>query len=215
MIGFYDEYEKLYQIYLRELSNHDIDKILDVGCGNGSFLLQLQEKYSSCGIDISPKMVEVAKEKGVDATCKYIEEVDEKFGAIVAVADVLNYLDKSALESFFKGISSSLEDGGVFICDINTLFGFEEVTAGSMSVDEDDKFLSIEADFDDNVLVTDITLFEKNGECYKKEQSSIIQYYYPSSYIETITDLTLVKVEDIKLFGDEADKTLLTFKKHS
>lgn len=213
LIGFYDEYEKLYALYLKELSKFNVNNVLDVGCGNGTMLVHLQKDYLACGIDISPRMIEQAKAKGVDATCKNINEVDEKFEAVLAVSDVLNYLEREALQSFLLDVERLLVDGGIFICDINTLFGFREVTAGSMSVDRQEQFLSIEADFNDDVLVTQITLFEKDGRQYTKEQEEILQYYHEVDEIKTLTNLVLLDVKEVILFGQSADKNLLIFKK--
>ncbi len=213
LIGFYNEYEKLYTHYLEELSYFKVKTILDVGCGNGTMLMHLSKHYNAKGIDISQNMVEIASKKGIDASCRSIEEVEGKFDAILAVSDVLNYLDISSLQSFLKAVERLLANGGLFLCDINTLFGFEEVTAGSMSVDEDEQFLSIEADFNNNVLVTQIILFEKNGEFYTKESAEILQYYYLIDEIKSLTNLTLLDVKEISLFDEESDKNMLIFQK--
>jgi SAM-dependent methyltransferase len=215
LIGFYDEYEKLYELYLKELSNYDVKTILDVGCGNGTLLCYLQVRFCAKGIDLSSHMVGVSKAKGVDAACKNISEVDEKFDAVLAVSDVLNYLDTSELRSFLKNVERVLNTGGIFICDVNTLFGFKEVTAGCMSVDTDEKFLSIEADFNDDVLVTFITLFEKQEKLYTKESAEILQYHHEVDKIKSLTNLTLLNLKEITLFSDLADKNLLIFKKDS
>lgn len=213
MIGFYDEYEKLYDIYIKELSQFDVKNVLDIGCGNGAMLVHLSKLYSAKGIDISPCMIKKACEKGVEATCKSIDEVDEKFDTILAVSDVLNYLDISTLENFLKDVERLLEEGGIFVCDINTLYAFEEITVGSMSVDRDEEFLSIESDFNDDVLVTLITLFEKEGEVYTKEQAEILQYYYAVSQIKSLTNLKLLDSKEVALFSDKPDKNILIFQK--
>ena len=41
LIGFYDEYEKLYDIYIEAISTYKPKKILDIGCGRGFMLEKL------------------------------------------------------------------------------------------------------------------------------------------------------------------------------
>jgi len=212
-IGFYEEYEYLYQLYLKELAKFDIDTVLDVGCGNGNLLVHLQKVYKAQGIDISCQMVKIAKAKGVDARCIPLSEVTQKYDALLAVADVLNYLDKKQLKQFLTDVEMRLNDDGIFLCDINTLYGFEEVTAGTLSIDKDDLFISIDSEFEDGELQTEITLFEKQGECYTKSQADIKQYFHLIKEIEDITSLTLLDIKDVSLFSDISDKYLLVFKK--
>lgn len=214
LIGFEEAYEALYQIYLDLLSPYNIKTILDVGCGNGNFLLHLQKEYEAQGIDLSPRMVEIAKQKGVTATNRQISSVKENFDAIVAVGDVLNYLRRDELKSFLIEVERILNSGGLFICDVNTLIGFEEVTAGSMSADFVTQFLSIDAEYLEGILTTEITLFEQiGGDCFKKEQDTIFQFYHDKQRIEESTPLKLLKVKDLGMFCDEDDKTIFIFQK--
>jgi cyclopropane fatty-acyl-phospholipid synthase-like methyltransferase len=212
-IGFYEEYEYLYQLYLKELARYDIDTILDVGCGNGNLLVHLQKIYKAQGIDISCQMVKIAKAKGVDARCMALSEVSQKYDALLAVSDVLNYLKKDELKQFLADVKRRLNDNGIFLCDINTLYGFEEVTAGSLSIDKDELFISIDSEFEDQELQTKITLFEKSQECYTKSQADIKQYYYRVKEIEDISSLKLLDIKEVSLFSDVSDKYLLVFKK--
>ncbi len=212
-IGFDEAYEALYQIYLQKLSNYKIDTILDVGCGNGNLLVHLEKTYNAQGIDISCEMIQIAKAKGVDARCIRLDEVPQKYDALLAVADVLNYFDKDALKQFLVDIEKRLNDGGVFICDINTLFGFEEVTAGSLIIDKENLFIAIDSEFEDNILETKITLFEKEGSCFTKEQAEIVQYYHKIEEIEAMSSLKLLSIEEVALFSDVSDKNLLIFQK--
>ncbi len=216
LIGFYEEYEYLYEQYLHILKEYpQVSTILDVGCGNGNLLLHLQKIYQAEGIDLSSKMVEIAKAKGVNASFVDLKDLQNSYDAVLAVADVLNYLDDSSLEDFLFNVSQRLNQGGIFIFDINTRFGFEEVTAGSMSVDEGDQFLSIESDFLEDILRTEITLFEKvqDSDCFIKEENVIFQYFHEIEKIVSKTDLELVLVKDIALFGDSSDKSLVIFRK--
>ncbi len=214
LIGFEEAYEALYQIYLDLLCDFDIKSILDVGCGNGNFLLHLQKQYDAEGIDLSPRMVEIASKKGVKATNRQLSSVNENFDAIVAIGDVLNYLRHDELKDFLVEVERVLNGGGIFICDVNTLHGFEEVTAGSMSVDFTNQFLSIDSEYLDGILTTEMTLFESiGGECYKKEQDMILQFYHDNTRITKETPLALLATKDITLFSDEVDKQLFIFQK--
>ncbi len=214
LIGFDEAYEALYQIYLDLLDAYDIQSVLDVGCGNGNFLLHLQKKYNAKGIDLSPRMVAIATQKGVDASNMQISTVKENFDAIVAVGDVLNYLRADELKDFLQEVARVLNAGGIFICDVNTLHGFEEVTAGSMSVDFGDQFLSIDSEYLDGILTTEMTLFESGeGECYHKEQDTILQFYHDREQIEKEAALKLLKVKELGMFSDEDDKTIFVFEK--
>jgi len=213
LIGFYEEYEKLYDEYEKIIKSIKFKNLLDVGCGNGSFLTRFKDNAK--GIDISPKMVEIAKQKGLKVECKNLEQIEEKFDLITAIGDVLNYLNKTELISFLQNIKRSLNENGHFICDINTLYGFEEITQGVLIKDTHDKFLAIEAEFLNNTLNTNFTLFQKqNKNCYLKENWSIKQYFYTPKQIEKILQLKLTKIKKINLFSDNLpDKIILIFKK--
>lgn len=214
LIGFYEAYDTLYLRYLNLLAGKEIKSVLDIGCGNGEMLLHLQDAYDASGIDLSPAMVERARTKGVDAICLPISEVSQTYDAALAIADVLNYISPEALPQFLLDISKCINKGGYFLCDINTLFGFEEVTAGSMSVDTQDQFLSIEAEFEEEILQTKITYFEaQQKECFTKSSATITQYYHDIQTIESLTDMYLIAEHQILLFGDEPDKVILVFQK--
>ena len=211
-IGFYNTYERLYSYYLKLLKDFDVKSVLDVGCGNGRMLEILNEAgYCAKGIDLSKKMVDIAKQRGVDAEHKNIYEISEKYDAIIAVADVLNYMDKKSLKKFLGYIKNALKQGGIFICDINTLHGFCDVADGTMVKEDDELFLAIDAVFDGEVLDTNITFFEKEGELYKKYNGAILQYFYESDDILDMSPIKLLDEQNIALFSDKPDKVILRF----
>jgi len=213
LIGFYEAYEELYDEYEKLIDNIAPKTLLDVGCGNGNFLKRFNH-LDAKGIDISSSMVELCRKKGLDVSCKKVEDITEKFDVITAVADVLNYLDKNELKSFLKAVENSLNSGGYFIFDINTYFGFSEVADGVMVSEDDSGFLAVEAEFLDDELVTDFTYFEKEDKCHKKYQWRIRQYFHNTKDIEKLFGLKLVEKKKINLFSeDEEDKIVLMFKK--
>ena len=64
-------------------------------------------------------------------------DLNGTYDVLTAVFDMLNYLDKEQLERFLSCVKAHLNEGGIFLCDINTLFGFENVAVGSYIVDDE------------------------------------------------------------------------------
>lgn len=215
LIGFDVQYEKLYEVYLQLLHSLHVKTILDVGCGNGKFLKHLQNaEFRACGIDRSVAMVERACTLGVDASTKELNAFEEaSFECVVAIADVLNYIPAIELESFFDAVSRVLPKNGYFICDVNTLYGFEGVAEGVMCQDKENQFLCVEATFEHKELLTKIVLFEKEGELYRKVEGSITQYFHSLAFFKKLKAFKLCSTKPITLFGDEPDKTILIFQK--
>ncbi len=215
-IGFDDHYERLYKRYLKELKSLHVMRILDVGCGNGTLLHLLeQEGFEAQGIERSVMMVERAKTLGVNASLDELDTFkDSSFDAILAVADVLNYIPSHELPLFFEAIARVLKPNGFFLADINTLHGFENVADGVMVKEIEGNFLSVDASFENPLLKTTITLFTPQNDHYKKEQGMITQMYHPLSVFKKIPLLPFYKSYPIHLFShDVADKTLFILKR--
>ena len=217
LLGFEEMVEGLYDFYIDILKSYKPNSLIDIGCGSGAFLkrllqnMQLQRVY---GIDLSKTMVERAKLLGIDAKAKDLCDVDEQFDAATAIFDVLNYLDCDTLESFFSCVYRVLKPDGIFIADINTLFGFEEIAQGSLVREDEKRFVSLDSIFEDKKLITNLTLFEKEyGKCYKKSKDTIVQHYHEMKKLSNISRLTLIQSYPIKMYADMADKEVLVFKK--
>ncbi len=212
LIGFYDEYNELYSRYIDILEALHVEHILDIGCGNGKFLRRLKDvNLKALGIDRSKEMVSIATSLGVDAKQSELKDLDDSFDCATAIGDVLNYMSADELKSFFRDLKKRLKKESYFVADINTLNGFEEVAEGLLLKEDRDKFLAIEADFENFVLNTKITLFEKEKNLYKRFTSTISQYYHPIELFKGIEGFELIRSIDISMFGD-SDKTILVFK---
>ena len=134
LIGFDAPYERLYERYIKELKSLHVNTILDIGCGNGKLLCKLcDEGFEAQGIERSAHMVERARQLGVHASMQELESFEaETFDALIAVADVMNYMNPEELIVFFQEVARVLKKGGFFLGDINTLYGFEAVADGVM-----------------------------------------------------------------------------------
>jgi SAM-dependent methyltransferase len=112
-------------------------RLLDVGCGTGkSFLAMLDRGWSVVGCDVSPAMIEVAREKVGDSV--RLEVADARalptygsFDLVWALNDTLNYLlGAEELGSALEGMKANLAEGGVLLFDLNTLSTFRSSFVG-------------------------------------------------------------------------------------
>ena len=218
LLGVNEVTPVLNEYYYETLEKMKFNSLLDVGCGSGGFLEQISKRYSNVeakGIDLSAVMVEMTKAKGLNAECIDLCKVTEKYEVITAIFDMVNYLDEKNMRRFFRCIEERLEEGGHFIFDVNTLFAFKVVAAGSFIKDGGDRFVTIDSDYeeDEGKYYMDFTLFEKEAECFKKSQDSITQYFYTVPQIQKFTNMKLVSKTAISIYSNEAEKFFLIFKK--
>jgi len=219
LLGIEEATEALYDLYRSELDDYKVKTLLDVGCGRGGFMQRMMSDGVLCrGIDLSQIMVDECIKKGLDAKCIDIADEDGKYDAVVAIFDVLNFLDQDELLKFLDAVAARLNDDGVFIADINTLYGFSDVAEGTMSSETDKEFLVVDAVFENEKLYTKFTLFLKESEekkenaIYTKYQDTIVQYFHKVRSFEKLSSLKLVDKQTFSLY-DTKDKTLLVFKK--
>jgi cyclopropane fatty-acyl-phospholipid synthase-like methyltransferase len=221
LLGVKEAAPALYAHYLLFLNTIDFNSLLDVGCGSGDFLRQMQSALSIeeiMGIDLSSVMVSKTAEQGIPSQCIDLCDLNDKYDVITAVFDMLNYLDKEALKHFLVCVSEHLNEGGYFLCDINTLYGFENVAVGSYIVDDEERFLTVDSDFENGEYISEFTLFEKDSKgidgCFKKSQETIKQYYHTIDEIITLSGLEFVSSDNVSLYEmEEADKLFVVLQK--
>jgi len=221
LLGVKEAAPSLYAHYLLFLNSVDFDTLLDVGCGSGDFLRQMHGALDIPqvkGVDLSPLMVSQTLAQGYDAQCIDLCDLEGQYDVITAVFDMLNYLDKAQLKRFLKCIFEHLNTGGVFLCDINTLYGFENVAVGAYIVDDETRFLTVDSEFEEGEYISEFTLFEKEGKgihgCFEKSKETIKQFYHSFKEIVQYSGLELLQSDEVNLYDfDEADKVFLVFKK--
>jgi cyclopropane fatty-acyl-phospholipid synthase-like methyltransferase len=214
LLGIEEATEALYDLYRSELDEYNVKTLLDVGCGRGGFMQRMISDGVTCkGVDLSSVMVDECTAQGLDAECVAVKEVTGKFDAVVSIFDVLNFMNKNELTAFLETIADKLNDEGVFIADINTLYGFSDVAEGTMSNENENEFLNVDAVFANNELHTKFTLFQKSNDgTYTKYQDTIMQYFHQIQIFQKLSGLKLVEKQTFSLY-DTKDKTLLIFKK--
>jgi SAM-dependent methyltransferase len=117
-------------------------RLLDVGCGTGlSFVWPLAQGWAVTGCDISPKMIERARERADGRAALHVADMRAlprlgEFDLIWAVNDAMNYLmDTEELEASLEGMKSNLAPGGVILFDLNTLAAYDSFFSEAVLVE--------------------------------------------------------------------------------
>lgn len=128
--NFYDLFykEKNYKseaIYVNSLlkkNNVPGSRLLEFGAGTGSHVRHLEKQgFEVHGIEVSPAMVSVAKQKGhkhiyVGNIQSFV--VPKKFHAVVSLFHVMSYQTKNKeVKDVFQNASAHLKKGGLFLFD--------------------------------------------------------------------------------------------------
>jgi cyclopropane fatty-acyl-phospholipid synthase-like methyltransferase len=219
-LDFEDEVRALHRAFLKIIFEKGLDNILDVGCGQGAFLIHLNANgINSFGIDLSQEQINICQQRGLEnVACMPLEKVTKQYDCATAIFDVINYIPATELSRFLQSMNLVLNQGGTFVFDVNSLFGFEEVAQGTLAIDCDDKFIAIDANFEDQQLQTDITLFSQNQQGdFTKEQDTIVQYYYEPTFLKSALNEAGFDVEEIINFNlhvdEQSDKLIFICKK--
>jgi len=168
--------------------------VLEVACGTGSILEHLQHDYAVTGLDLSPEMLKVAREKV--PTVPLIEadmtafDLGERFDVVLCVYDSINHLlDFAQWEALFDRAHEHLREGGILIFDINTQRRLAALCEYPAAVQwfGDGHLLLLEVKPSDTeaVVVWDIRVFEHQGdERYRLHAENIKETSFPRDRIE-------------------------------
>ena len=134
---FYDEfngeadYDVLYRAVKQKLLAHNIRDglVVDLGCGTGELTLMLtQDGYDMIGVDQSEEMLCVVRDKaeqlGISSGLLLLQQDIlqlELYGTIraaVSTFDTFNHIPN--LEGAIRSAAFFMEEGGVFVFDMNT-----------------------------------------------------------------------------------------------
>ena len=202
----------LWSKFIEILINLNVKNVLDIGCGSGDFCeLARINSLNVKGVDLSKTQVKRAKKK-CDCIVKNVCELDEKFDAAVAIFDVINYMNDKELKNFFKCVENVVKR--YFIFDINSYFAMNDLAIGTIRAEDEKRFGVLYSDFENDTLTTEITLFEKMGDCYKKSQANIIQYYHSIEILCKFTNMKLINKIPLSLYeSGEIEKWILIFEK--
>jgi SAM-dependent methyltransferase len=187
------------------------NRLLDIGCGTGkSFLPMLERGYEVTACDISPEMVELAREatEGTDAEVTVADMRDlpvlGRFDLVTGIDDALNYmLSDEELESAFEGVARNLRPGGLFVFDLNTLGCYRQHFVTDMAAEVDGTFFCVRGLADPSLVAPGalfgsvIEIFSSEGDdCWHRSSSRHMQRHQPPELVERLLQETGFELVD-------------------
>lgn len=156
MAPVYDDFTAHYESdewiadLVKALERRDLqgNRLLDVGCGTGkSFMPMLGRGWEVTACDISPAMLEIAREKAGEAVQLALADMLElpefgEFDLVWALDDAVNYLLSPAeLERALTGMRANLAADGLLLFDVNELQAYRTFFAETVEIERNGRRL--------------------------------------------------------------------------
>lgn len=208
-VEYYKSIFKKYSVYPK--------LIADLGCGTGTLTdLMHKQGFDMIGIDSSPEMLDIAKNKNQDIL--FINQDMTQFelygtvDVIYSSLDCINYIhDKNLVKKLFSLVNNYLNYGGLYIFDISSFYKLSVILGNNTFVyDEDDIFYTWENYFEDDLLTMNLTFFEKCGNLYKRfNEDQVQRAYRVPDIVQLASDsgLEILGVFDEFTFNEPSEKS--------
>lgn len=172
---------------------HSPGLTLDVACGTGSLTLALAARgVEIFGLDASPEMLCLAQNKAARAgrgdmmfICQKMQEM-ELCGTVdtaLCSLDGVNHLTREKdVRETFRRVSRSLNPGGYFLFDVNTVYKHRCVLADNVFVFEAGGVYCVwQNDYRPRGNCVGMTLdfFERSGDVYRRSTERFCERAYP------------------------------------
>ncbi|MGN0515814.1 class I SAM-dependent DNA methyltransferase [Eubacterium sp.] len=186
--------------------------VLDLACGTGSMSIELiKNGFDVIGIDLSENMLEIASNRLLEYGESFSLlkgnmtdfSLDKSVKVCICSLDSINHLnDINDVEKTFCNVYNSLDENGVFIFDVNTIYKHNEILANNTFVfDEEDFYLVWDNEFvNDKVVRILLDMFVWNGKAYDRFSESFEETAY--SIDEILEALCRAGFSDISVYDE-------------
>ena len=153
--------------------------ILDLACGEGAFAVAMAKRgFQVTGVDRSPQMLGFARERAerenteIEFLLQDMRSLpfEERFDLATCWFDSLNYILKlEDIQKTFAGVYRALKKGGLFIFDLNTIYGLAVIWQREPCYVQQNSPEMFEIqfpsyDFEKRIATTRISGFAKEGD---------------------------------------------------
>lgn len=207
-----------YTIELFKHFGHKPKRVLDLACGTGSATLELVRRgFEVTAIDLSSEMLEILRKKKKTHKIEIMKADMQNFklshpvDAVTCYFDSINYLtEERALKRCFRCVHDALAEKGIFVFDMNTIYGLAKVWGTNTLVREIDNIYSVwRAVYDASKYISTLylTLFVGDGKFYKRVEEVHQERAYPMEKIEEL--LREAGFSKVKIFAHMTTNSFL------
>lgn len=221
---FYDvlmtdaEYEKRcdYLLQLLKRHNHNPGITLDLACGTGTLTrLLAQRGIDVYGVDASSEMLSEAMQRACDENLEILflkqkmQSLD-LYGTIntcICTLDSINHLtDIDDVRKTFDRVGLFMDNGGLFVFDVNTVYKHREVLKDNTFVLENDNVFCVwQNSLQKNDIVNiSLDFFEEEKGVYYRSSENFCERAYSDKQIRELLVSAGFKVEGV--YGDMSFK---------
>jgi ubiquinone/menaquinone biosynthesis C-methylase UbiE len=192
--------------------DNNIKSVLDLACGTGI----ISEKLIDCGfdiigIDMSSDMLTEAEIRLNSYKGRYSLinakmqdfKLTESVDGVICCLDSINHLtDEKDVLKTFNNVFDSLNIGGIFIFDVNSVYKHQTALNNKAYVfDEEDFFLSWDNELlDDNIVRIMLDFFVFNGESYDRYSEEFFERAYSEASLSNM--LKNAGFSEVRIYGE-------------
>ncbi|MEE1319835.1 MAG: methyltransferase domain-containing protein [Ruminococcus sp.] len=201
-----------YILEIAKRHNHEMGITLDLACGTGSLTRLLKKKgIDVYGADASAEMLSEAMQRSFE------EELDilflrqkmqslDLYGTIdtcVCTLDSINHLTNiDDVKKTFDRVGLFMDDDGMFVFDVNSVYKHREVLADNTFVFENEKVYCVwqNTPLENDVVKINLDFFEEENGVYYRTEESFCERAYSDEQIREMLKCAGFEVEAV--YGD-------------
>lgn len=201
-----------YILELAKRHNHEMGLTLDLACGTGSLTRELcRRDVDVYGIDASSEMLCEAMQKSMEEGLDILflrQKMQELnlYGTIntcICTLDSINHMTRvEDVRKTFDRVGLFMDNDGLFVFDVNTVYKHQEVLADNTFVLENDKVYCVWQNSLEDECIVNITLdfFEKEDGVYYRSGESFSERAYSDEILCNLLAEAGFEVEAV--YGD-------------
>lgn len=201
-----------YLIELAKRHNHKMGITLDLACGTGTLTrLLAKQEVDVFGVDASGEMLSEAMQKSTEQglNIMYLRQKMQNldlYGTIntcICTLDSINHMtDIKDVARTFDRVGLFMDNGGLFVFDVNTVYKHREVLADNVFVYENDSVFCVwQNSLGENDIVNiELDFFEEDNGVYYRSGESFCERAYSDEQIKSMLKSAGFEIEAV--YGD-------------